>query len=34
MCVCVCACVRAEMINCGEYDNMVEMCGKLDKSNT
>ena len=30
MYMCVCACV--EMIDCGQSDNMIEICGKLDKS--
>ena len=30
MCVCVCV----EMINYGESDNMIEICGKLNESNT
>ena len=32
--VCVCVCVCVEMIDWGEPDNMIEICGKLDKSNT
>ena len=30
MCVCVCV----EMIDCGKSDSMIEICGRLDKSNT
>ena len=26
--------VCVEMIDCGESDRMIEICGKLDKSNT
>ena len=34
MCVCVCVCVYVKMIDCGKSDNMIDICGKLDKSNT
>ena len=34
MCVCVHVCVCVEMIDCEESDNMIEICGKLDKSHT
>ena len=26
--------ISVEMIDYGEFDNMIEICGKLDKSNT
>ena len=32
MCVCVCVCVC--VIDCGESDSMIEICERLDKSNT
>ena len=32
ICVCVC-CVCVEIIDCGEYDSVIEICGKLNKSN-
>ena len=34
MCVCVCVCVCVEIIDCCESDCMIEICGKLDKSNS
>ena len=32
MSVCVCVCV--EMTYCSESDSIIQICGKLDKSNT
>ena len=34
MYVCMYVCMYVETIDCGEYDKMIERCGKLDKSNT
>ena len=32
--MCVCVCVSVEIIDCGEYDSMIEILGKLDTSYT